>query len=126
VKPVEVQVIAYTPTVFYHCQHCEIAFRETPLGDRVQREEARESLPEDLREQFQDISDWIHGLVERYEGRIDIKVVDAASIEGVWKSLRHRVRKYPAVVVGGKETRIGVDFRALEPVIERYVEAASK
>jgi hypothetical protein len=125
VKPVEVQVIAYTPTVFYHCQHCEIAFRETPLGDRVQRQEARESLPDDLREQFQDISDWIHDLFERYGSRIAVKVVDAASIEGVWKSVRHRVHRYPAVVVDGKETRIGADFKALDPVIERFVEAAS-
>lgn len=125
-KPVEIEVVTYTPTVFYHCQHCEIAFRETRLGDRVQREEARDSLPDDLREQFQDMSDWIHGLFERFEDRIAVKVVDAASIEGVWKSLRHRLRKYPAVMVDGKQTKVGGDFRALDSMIEKRVEAASR
>jgi hypothetical protein len=126
VKPVEIEVVTYTPTVFYHCQHCEIAFRETSLGNRVQREEARDSLPDDLREQFQDMSDWIHGLFERFENRIAVKVVDAASIEGVWKSLRHRLRKYPAVMVDGKQTNVGGDFRALDSMIEKRVEAASR
>ncbi|MGH2488650.1 MAG: hypothetical protein ACRDFR_03405, partial [Candidatus Limnocylindria bacterium] len=52
-KPVTVQVITYAPTVFYHCQHCELTFQEMGLGERLRRQEAAESLPDDLAQEFQ-------------------------------------------------------------------------
>jgi hypothetical protein len=125
VRPVEVEIVTYAPTVFYHCQHCEIAFGRTSIGESVHREQARAALPDDLREQFQDVSNWVHDLAERFGNRIRVKVVDAASIEGVLKSLRYRVRKYPAVIVARRDKQVGTDFQALTPVIEKHVAAAS-
>jgi hypothetical protein len=125
VRPVEVEIVTYAPTVFYHCQHCEIAFGRTSIGESVHREQARAALPDDLREQFQDVSNWVHDLAERFGDRIRVKVVDAASIEGVLKSLRYRVRKYPAVIVARRDKQVGTDFQALTPVIEKHVAAAS-
>jgi hypothetical protein len=117
-KPLTVEVITYAPTVFYHCQHCEVAFQEMGIGERLRREEAAAALPEDLARDFQAWSDWIHRLLERHGPRIRVKVVDAASIEGVVESLRHRVGRYPAVIVDGTEKRSGSDFEALDRVIE--------
>jgi hypothetical protein len=125
VQPVEVVIVAYAPTVFYHCQHCEIAFGRTSIGESVHKEQAHAALPDDLRDEFQDISNWVHELAERFGDRIRVKVVDAASIEGVFKSLRYGVRKYPAVIVAGKDKQIGTDFQALTPVIQKRVAAAS-
>ena len=96
-KPLTVEVITYAPTVFYHCQHCEVAFQEMGLGERLRREEAAAALPDDLARDFQVWSDWIHRLLERYGPRVRVKVVDAASIEGVLESIRHRVGRYPTV-----------------------------
>ena len=124
-QPVEVVIVAYAPTVFYHCQHCEIAFGRTSVGESVHREQANAALPDDLRDQFQDISNWVHELAERFGDRIRVKVVDAASIEGVFKSLRYGVHKYPAVIVAGQDKQIGTDFQTLTPVIEKRVAAAS-
>jgi hypothetical protein len=125
VERVEIEVLAYAPTVFYHCQHCEIAFGRTSVGPSVHREQAAEALPEDLREQFQDLSNWVHDLAGRFGERIRVKIVDAASIEGVFKSLRYRIGKYPAVIVAGTDKLVGSDFRSMTPVIERRVAAAS-
>ena len=105
-KRVDVQIVTYAPTVFYHCQHCEVAFGQAGLGDAVHREQAREALPADLRADFQVVSDWVHGLIERYGEQIRVRVVDAASIEGFAKSLRHRIKGYPALIVDGKTHRI--------------------
>jgi hypothetical protein len=116
-KPLTVEVITYAPTVFSHCQHCEVAFQEMGIGERLRRVEAAAALPDDLARDFQAWSDWIHGLLERHGSRVRIKVVDAASIEGVVESLRHRVGRYPAVIVDGTEKRIGADFEALDRVI---------
>jgi hypothetical protein len=123
-KPVSVQVITYAPTVFYHCQHCELAFREIGVGERLRRREAAEALPDDLTREFQAVSDWVHGLLQRHRGRVRVDVLDAASIRGFLTSLRHRVGRYPAVIVDGRDKRIGLDFAALDPLIDRKVATA--
>jgi hypothetical protein len=119
-QPVSVQIITYAPTVFRHCQHCEVAFEGMGIGQPVQREAAASSLPEDLADQYQDLSDWVHRLLERHPGRVAVSVIDAASIEGVWKSLR----RYPATIVAGRETAIGTDFGAVDRIINRYVSSS--
>jgi hypothetical protein len=121
-KPLRVTVITYAPTVFRHCQHCEVAFEGMGLGERMHRAEARDALPEDLALEFQRVSDWLHGLIERHGPRLAIDVVDAASIEGFWRSLRHGVRRYPAVVIDGHAQRVAAgDLSRLDPVIESAV-----
>jgi hypothetical protein len=124
-KPVSVQIITYAPTVFYHCQHCELTFQEMGIGERLRRREAAEALPEDLAREFQAVSDWVHGLLERHGGRLRIDVLDAASIRGFLTSLRHRIGRYPAVIVEGRDKRIGLDLAALDPLIDRKVAAAA-
>ena len=116
---VTVKVIAYAPTVFTHCQHCEVAFGEVGIGEQVRREEAASALPEDLALEFARLSDWIRRIVERHGSRIHVEVIDAASVEGVMASLRHRVWRHPAVVVDDKSAVIGNDFAAAEPLIAR-------
>jgi hypothetical protein len=120
-RSVRVEIIAYAPTVFSHCQHCELVWHHTGFADAVRREEARHALPADLHEEFQRLSEWVHSLWMRYGPRIRVKVVDAASIEGVWKSWRYRVRKYPAIVVNHDEVHVGLDFQVVEPFIERHL-----
>jgi uncharacterized protein DUF1525 len=119
--PLSVQVITYAPTVFRHCQHCEVAFEGIGLGERIHRAEAVDALPDDLATDFARISDWVHGLIERHGPQLAISVVDAASIEGVWKSLRHGARRYPAVVVDGRTVLAGADadLARADEVIER-------
>jgi glutaredoxin len=118
-QPLSVQVITYAPTVFRHCQHCEVAFQGVGLGERIHRAEASDALPADLTAEFQEVSDWVHALLDRHGPRVSVSVIDAASIEGVWKSLRHGVRRYPAVIVDGTEKRIGRDFAELDELVEQ-------
>jgi len=122
IEPVSVTVITYAPTVFRHCQHCEVAFNEVGLGERIHRAEARDALPADLAWEFQQVSDWVHGLIERHGSRLAIEVIDAASLEGVIRSLRHRVRRFPAVIVGGTERRQGtLDTDELDRLVDARI-----
>jgi hypothetical protein len=119
----DVQIITYAPTVFYHCQHCEIAFDEIGVGSRVHREQAMEALPGDLRREFDDVALAVHDVIERWGRRVRVRVVDAASIEGFWKSLRYRISRYPAAVVNGRR----VDLRlgeTLGAVVEQSMNAS--
>jgi hypothetical protein len=118
-------VITLAPTVFSHCQHCEVAFGQTSIGESVRREQSRSSLPEDLAEEFAALADWVHRLVERHGDRVDVRVIDAASLEGVWKSLRHGTRSYPAVVVDGTERFVGQQIPLAEAEVERRTAARS-
>jgi hypothetical protein len=120
-QPVRVQVITYAPTVFRHCQHCEVTFKGVGIGERIQRAEARDALPDDLMAEFQSTSDWVHDLLRRHGSRVAVSVVDAASVEGFFRSLRHGVRRYPAVIVDGREKRLGGDLASLDPLIDRLV-----
>ena len=120
---VTVTVITYAPTVFTHCQHCEIAFGEVGLGERIRREEAASALPEDLAVEFARLSDWLRRVVVRHGPRIHVQVIDAASVEGVLASVRHRAWRHPAVLVDGRLAVTGTDYDAAEPAVARAIAA---
>jgi len=103
-EPLLVEIIAYAPTAFYHCTHCEVAWREMGKSNRVQEEQLESSLPEDLQREYMMVSDWVKEMFRIYCDRLVVKVIDAASVEGVFKSLRHNARRYPAVIVN-RDTR---------------------
>jgi hypothetical protein len=106
-RPLLVEIIAYAPTAFYHCTHCEVAWREMGKSNRVHEEQLESSLPEDLIKEYQVVSDWVRELFRVHCDRILLKVIDAASIEGFFKSLKYNARRYPAVIVNGGSRFIG-------------------
>ncbi len=124
-KPLRVEAITYAPTVFYHCQHCELTFEEMGIGERLRRQEAAEGLPDDLAREYQALSDWSRELIARFGGRVHLTVIDAASIEGFLASLRYRVFRYPAVVIDRRERFLGPDLAAVLPAIERRLGAGA-
>ena len=106
-EPLLVEVIAYAPTAFYHCTHCEVAWREMGATDRIHQEQLGSSLPDDLMREYQVVSDWVREMFRVHCDRIVLKVVDAASMEGFYKSLKYNARHYPAVIVNRKSRFIG-------------------
>ena len=106
-KPLLVEIIAYAPTAYYHCTHCEVAWQEMGKSNRVHEEQLESSLPEDLRREYQVVSDWVRDMFRVHCDNIVLKVIDAASIEGFIKSLKYNARRYPAVIVNGTSRFIG-------------------
>jgi hypothetical protein len=117
-KPITVEVLAYAPVVFFHCLHCEVVWQEVGANQVYQREQLAASLPEDLKQQYQELSDWVRRMVAAHGVELHFKVVDAASIEGWYKSLRYGVRQYPAIIVDGIEKSIGSDLARATQLIE--------
>ncbi len=124
-NPITIEVIVYAPTAFFHCMHCELVWREAGAAPDFRREQLQSSIPEDLKEDYQRLSDWVRGLREIYGDQVRFRIVDAASLEGWWKSLRYGVRRYPAVIVDGKEKSIGPDFDRAEEIIRRRLGGGS-
>ena len=106
-KPLEIEILAYAPTAFYHCTHCEVAWSETGRMQRVHEEQLESSLPAELIQEYQAISDWVREIFRVHCDRVVVKVIDAASLEGFYKSLRYGANRFPAVIVNGKSRFTG-------------------
>ena len=124
-EAVDVQVITYAPTAFYHCQHCEIAFGQVGLGASIHREQAREALPSELLDDYARLSEAMRDLKGHFGERVRVRVVDAASLEGFFKSLRFRARRYPAVIVDGKRVSVSPNYEDLVAQVEAAAEGVT-
>ena len=111
-KPLFVEIIAYALTAYYHCTHCEVAWREMGADDRIHGEQLQSSLPEDLIQEYETVSNWVTELFRIHCDAILLKVIDAASVEGFYKSLRYNARRYPAVIVNRKTRFLGSETLA--------------
>jgi hypothetical protein len=106
-EPLLVEIIAYAPTAFYHCTHCEVAWHEMGKSNRVHEEQLESSLPEDLQREYLAVSDWVKVMFRVHCDRLVVKVIDAASVEGVFKSLCYHARRFPAVIVNRESRFMG-------------------
>jgi hypothetical protein len=109
-KPILVEIIAYAPTAYYHCTHCEVAWREMGMNNRIHEEQLQSSLPEDLIREYQTVSEWVKEMFRVHCDAILLKVIDAASIEGFYKALKYNARRYPAVIVNQKARFLGSEM----------------
>jgi hypothetical protein len=75
--------------------------------NRIHEEQIESSLPEDLIHEYQTVSDWVKEMFRAHCDNILLKVIDAASIEGFYKSLKYNARRYPAVIVNGRSRFLG-------------------
>ena len=102
-----VEIIAFAPTSYYHCTHCEVAWHEMGATNRIHEEQLASSLPADLIQEYQTVSDWVREMFRVHCDAILLKVIDAASIEGFYKSLKYNARRYPAVIVNQEARFLG-------------------
>jgi hypothetical protein len=79
-----------------------------------------DDYPLDSKEEYLKLCDWIRELTRLYKDSLLIKLIDAQSILGFYKSLRHWVRKYPAFIVEGKETYTGWDKTRLQSILVKF------
>jgi len=77
-------------------------------------ERGLEDLPPAWQEEAQRVSVTLSALAQRYGERIAIRLWDPRSIRGMWKSIRHGVRRYPTFIVDGRRRIPGGDMAALE------------
>jgi hypothetical protein len=116
---VQVEILTYAPTEFYHCQHCEVVWDQVGLGRSIRADQRGVGLPPDLQQEYEAISDWVDSAHRRYGEHLQVKLVDVASLEGVFKALRHRARRFPAFIVNGTERIVGFDPAKLDSALAR-------
>jgi hypothetical protein len=123
-SPLRVEILAYAPTAFFQCRHCEVVMSEAGLGHCVREDQLQNGLPVDLQRELARVMDWAARLMASHGPRVEVEVIDAASVRGLWKSLRHGLWRYPAVVVGGHERFRGTNLVAAEGAVAERLAAA--
>lgn len=114
-QPVQVEVIAPIPEGWGICLSCEMLMARADLN-QAPAERGLEDYPPDWLEDFHRLSDWVLDLSARYGDRVLIRIWDPRSMQGVWKSIRYGVRRYPTFIVAGRKVS-GWDTRQLEQTL---------
>jgi len=117
VKPVRLEVIAPLLEGLGTCAACELVMGEASMGQSP-AERTTDEYPQEWREDAQRLTDWVHDLATRYSDQVVIKVIDPRSPEGLVKSVRYRIRRYPTWVVNGSTRVVGWDRQALEAALQ--------
>ena len=122
-KPILLEVVAKMMTSFDQCHRCKVFFDQTGMNRKIEQNEIDE-YPPDMREENRNLLDWMRELNRLYKHRLSIKLIDAPSLLGIYKSLRYRIRTYPTFIVEGKETYTGWDKSQLESLLDKYIHKA--
>jgi hypothetical protein len=116
-RTVRLEVIAPTLQGLGMCAARELVLSEVGMGgDPAER--TLSEYPQEWQDEYGRLSDWVYGFAERYGDGILIKVIDPQSPEGLLKSLRYRVRRYPTWIVDGKVRAVGWDRPTLEAALQ--------
>lgn len=121
-KPISLEIVTPLMMSFDTCSHCEILFNEAGLDQKLHQKMMNE-YPSDLKEELVKLSDWVHELIRLYKHRLFIRVIDVQSFLGIYRTLRHRIRKYPTFIIEGKETYMGWDKHRLESLLDKHIQA---
>ncbi len=82
--------------------------------DQSPHERGLDEYPPEWREEFERLSDTVFTLANRYGDSILIRLWDPRSLQGLIKSIRYGVRRYPTFIVKGQGKIAGWDTEALE------------
>lgn len=122
-KLIDVEVVTHVTGSMNHCDHCQVFIDGVGIGDQIHHEDMQ-SFPEDFVRDWERISDWVFKLAETYPGRLVIRITDAQSMSGLWKSIAKGVHKYPTFIVEGQEKYHGWDSAQLNAIIDQHLAAA--
>ena len=98
------------------CTTCETMMAQANLG-QAPHERGLDEYPPEWQEEFKRLSATIFNLADRYQDQVQIRIWDPRSLQGMFKSIRYGVRRYPTFVVNGHEKVTGLDAALLEQVL---------
>lgn len=113
---VHVDVISPLPEGWGICLSCEMLMAHANL-DQAPHERGLDEYPPEWQEEFQRLSDVVMNLSDRYQDSILIQIWDPRSLQGLMKSIRYWVRRYPTFIVEGQDKVTGWDVEQLEQYI---------
>lgn len=115
----EVEVVAHVLGSMDHCSHCQVFLDGVGLGGQIHQADL-ESYPPEWMQEWQQLSDIIFNITERYAGQLVVKITDAQSPQAMWKALKRGIRKYPTFLIGSEKYH-GLEEGQVVNLIERHL-----
>lgn len=117
-KPVQIDVFFLVPEGWGVCTTCEMMMSQADMG-KAPYERGLDNYPPDWKADFERLSQIIFSLADKYQDRVQITVWDPRSVRGMWKSIRHGVRRYPTFILDEHTKMSGFDQEKLEEYINQ-------
>ena len=86
------------------------------------QERGLEEYPPEWQEEFKHLSSTIISLSEQYPNEVQIRIWDPRSLQGMWKSIRYGIRRYPTFIVDGRSKFSGWDTAELVQHLQSILE----
>ncbi|MDI6770171.1 MAG: hypothetical protein QMD04_10920 [Anaerolineales bacterium] len=115
-RPVQIDVFSPLPEGWGICMSCEMLMAQAEM-DKPPHERGLDEFPAEWQEDFRRLSVLILDLAARYGNRILIRIWDPRSLQGMFKTIRYGVRRYPTFIVEGRKKIAGWDIAAIEQVL---------
>ena len=79
-------------------------------------------LPKNVREQYIKVSNIVRLIEHSFPGVFTFRLIDSSSMLGLWKTLRHRIRKTPCLLYKGRKIAEGLkDERGIIAAIKKIL-----
>ncbi len=122
-RAINVEIIAPMLTAMeFGCGRCELIFSQVG-AQKSYRRSCADEYPEEWKRDSERLTEMLTRLSELYKHRVRFRLIDAQSFSGLWKQIRHRIRKLPAFVVEKRDVCIGLSLEKLEALIDRHIRA---
>ena len=122
-KPIQIDVFFPVPEGWGLCSSCELILSQADLTESPEVR-GMDEYPPDWQEDLRRLSSTIFTLSERYSNEVQIHIWDPRSLQGLIKSIRHGVRRYPTFLVSGQNKYTGWDTSQLEQDIQSRIESS--
>ncbi len=99
------------------CQGCNDFFDDAGITQKI-NQEVLDSYPAAMWEEYARLSRLVRDLSTRYGGQLRVTLIDPHTPTGLWKSVRHWVRRYPTFIVDGQAKVSGWNQGALESLLK--------
>ncbi len=114
---VRVDVIFPVPEGWGICLSCEMMMARANI-DQAPYERGLDEYPPEWQDEFRRLSATIMTLADRYQNSILIRIWDPRSLQGMLRSIRYGVRRYPTFIVDGRTKLTGWDQDRLEQALQ--------
>ena len=112
---VKVEILSIFPTFYSICRDCQPVL---PASGLFIMDEVLKGYPDEVRENYRRICDLAISLVKHFGDKIRIDAVDVSTPQGIWKSLRYKVKRYPTFIINGKHKITGIpSFEEIKTLI---------
>ena len=113
------EIVGNFPAVYSICWRCILTVKASKINLPATD---LENVPDEIKNEYLKISHLIEQLNSIFLGKINFRFIDSKTLLGVWKTIRHRIRKTPCFILNGKKLFEGLStIEQLKNTIEKHI-----